>query len=291
MLHGASGVEQFDVHLAARRPRRSITRARAERFNTGYKAPAPRRWPGRTACFLGRRCSRCVGSRRKKAARGGHHHRDRLVRPRGGQARSAAPPSSATCWSSPPSRRRCARRQRRSARRAGETEKRRAGVRGVSGAPVGDDAAMDAERRPPLRRTFWRSASTPSGRGVAQRRCALVRRGPHDHRGLHGVLRSDRTAFCGVDRDSSCNVVFADELPPERPIRMKGPDHGRVRQPRRQSRAASRGPPEAEMLWHSGPDFTPRARRCGSPSGSPPRTTPATSFREDQEPHLWLGPG
>ena len=172
---------------------REKARARAERFNTEYKAPAPRRWPGRTACFLGRRCSRGAGG--EESGEGRQFITGSTCSAEEEAKRAAAPPSGAMLGSP---------------RAEGAAREGRGGgqARGDRKAPRrrrGEDAPRDTpprwtRRRRPPRRTFWRSASTPSWTRCGATTLCTLRRGPHDHRGLHGVLRRVRPGVLRVDQ-------------------------------------------------------------------------------------------
>jgi hypothetical protein len=154
-------------------------------------------------------------------------------------------------------------------------------------APVGDDAAMDAEAAPPPMADILEERVDPELDAVWRNDAVHLYGVDHmttaDCMGYFGEYGP---VFCEWINDSSCNVVFADEHAARRAIRMKGQTMGAFANP--DGKAALPEGLEAEMLWHSGPEFHTKGK------------TLQLSFRlateDDIKPHgkiksryLWLG--
>ena len=236
--HEASGRNADVLELE-----REKARKRAERFGQAFKEPSKKTLAGAHG-LLSRKEVLAVRKERamKKAARGGQFVTGiDLFDPEEEAKRAARAAKFGAMLDAAPEQRALA--ERRSAERA---------ARDAASAPAGDaDASMDAgaeaqdtleDRVDPELDAVWRNDAVHLY-GV-------------DHMTTNdcvGYFGEYGPVFCEWINDSSCNVVFADEVTARRAIRMKGTAMGAAANP--DEKGALPEGLEAEMLWHSGPEF------------------------------------
>ena len=268
---------------------REKARARAERFNTEYKAPSAKTLAGANG-LLSRKEVLAVRREQaeKKAARGGQFITGiDLFDPEEEAKRAARAAKFGAMLELTP--------EQKALREKAEAERqaREAGPKSAApasageDAPVGDDAAMDAEAAPPPKADILEERVDPELDAVWRNDAVHLYGVDHmttaDCMGYFGEYGP---VFCEWINDSSCNVVFSDEHAARRAIRMKGQTMGAFANP--DGKAALPEGLEAEMLWHSGPEFHTKGK------------TLQLSFRlateDDIKPHgkiksryLWLG--
>ena len=268
---------------------REKARARAERFNTEYKAPSAKTLAGANG-LLSRKEVLAVRREQaeKKAARGGQFITGiDLFDPEEEAKRAARAAKFGAMLELTP--------EQKALREKAEAERqaREAGPKSAApasageDAPVGDDAAMDAEAAPPPKADILEERVDPELDAVWRNDAVHLYGVDHmttaDCMGYFGEYGP---VFCEWINDSSCNVVFADEHAARRAIRMKGQTMGAFANP--DGKAALPEGLEAEMLWHSGPEFHTKGKTL--------RLSFRLATEDDIKPHgkiksryLWLG--
>ena len=236
--HEASGRNADVLELE-----REKARKRAERFGQEYKEPSKKTLAGAHG-LLSRKEVLAMRKEQamKKAARGGQFVTGiDLFDPEEEAKRAARAAKFGAMLDAAPEQR--ARAARRAAERA---------ARAAASSPAGDaDASMDAgaeaqdtleDRVDPELDAVWRND--------AVHLYGVDHMTTNDCMGYFGEYGP---VFCEWINDSSCNVVFADEVTARRAIRMKGTAMGAAANP--DEKGALPEGLEAEMLWHSGPEF------------------------------------
>ena len=236
--HEASGRNADVLELE-----REKARKRAERFGQEYKEPSKKTLAGAHG-LLSRKEVLAMRKEQamKKAARGGQFVTGiDLFDPEEEAKRAARAAKFGAMLDAAPEQRALA--ERRAAERA---------ARAAASAPAGDaDASMDAgaeaqdtleDRVDPELDAVWRND--------AVHLYGVDHMTTNDCMGYFGEYGP---VFCEWINDSSCNVVFADEVTARRAIRMKGTAMGAAANP--DEKGALPEGLEAEMLWHSGPEF------------------------------------
>lgn len=268
---------------------REKARKRAERFNTEYKAPSAKTLAGANG-LLSRK--EVLAMRReqaeKKAARGGQFITGiDLFDPEEEAKRAARAAKFGAMLELTPEQK--ALREKAEAEREAREARQKSAAPAASGedAPAGDDAAMDAEAAPPPKADILEERVDPELDAVWRNDAVHLYGVDHMTTAeCMGYFGEYGPVFCEWINDSSCNVVFNDEHAARRAIRMKGQTMGAFANP--DGKAALPEGLEAEMLWHSGPEFHTKGK------------TLQLSFRlateDDIKPHgkiksryLWLG--
>jgi hypothetical protein len=219
---------------------REKARKRAERFNTEYKAPSAKTLAGANG-LLSRK--EVLAMRReqaeKKAARGGQFITGiDLFDPEEEAKRAARAAKFGAMLELTPEQK--ALREKAEAEREAREARQKSAAPAASGedAPAGDDAAMDAEAAPPPKADILEERVDPELDAVWRNDAVHLYGVDHMTTAeCMGYFGEYGPVFCEWINDSSCNVVFHDEHAARRAIRMKGPDHGRVCEPRRQGGA------------------------------------------------------
>ena len=268
---------------------REKARARAARFNTEYKPPSAKTLAGANG-LLSRKEVLAVRREQaeKKAARGGQFITGIDLFDPEEEAKRAARAAKFGAMLELTPEQKALREKVEAEREAREARaKSAAPASAKEDAPVGDDAAMDTETAPPPKADILEERVDPELDAVWRNDAVHLYGVDHMTTAeCMGYFGEYGPVFCEWINDSSCNVVFSDEHAARRAIRMKGQTMGAFANP--DGKAALPEGLEAEMLWHSGPEFHTKGK------------TLQLSFRlateDDIKPHgkiksryLWLG--